>query len=129
MSLDLANTAQQIDHMAQDLTARQSDKNLRLRRALQAIRSFDVAEYTHKRGQSKATLAWPVPELLDDPGARYGPEPLPHDFCVVAADGSHIDVDRHVPARCFLINIGVTALTYGSRADARPREPCVALRP
>ena len=30
-------------------------------------------------------------------------------------DGSHIDVDRHLPLRCHLINLGGCAITYGER--------------
>ena len=28
-------------------------------------------------------------------------------------DGSHIDVDHHLPLRCHLINLGGCAITYG----------------
>ena len=42
----------------------------------------------------------------------------PDDFCVAAVDGSHIDVDLHLPARCCLINIGSCVLTYGSAPNA-----------
>jgi len=36
----------------------------------------------------------------------------------LACDGSHIDVDRHTPPRCYLINIGGVLLRYGEGADA-----------
>jgi hypothetical protein len=38
---------------------------------------------------------------------------------VAAVDGSHIDVDRHLPVSCYLINLGGCVLTYGSRPEAR----------
>ena len=118
MSLDLTKTALQIDQMAQQLNARQNDHRLRLQHALEVVDSLDVADYESKRQQSKGTLAWNVPMFMEDPGARHTPPALPEDFCVVAVDGSHIDVDRHLPARCFLINVGVSVLTYGSRPNA-----------
>ena len=125
MSLDLAKTALQIDGMAGELRSRQDDRRRRLDRALETMSSFDVDAYQEKRRRSEATLLWRVPGVLDGPAARHTPPPLPEDFCVVATDGSHIDVDRHMPARCFLINIGTSALTYGSDAGAqlfsRPR--------
>ena len=37
---------------------------------------------------------------------------------MASVDGSHIDVDRHLPARCYLINLGGCLLTYGSASDA-----------
>ena len=119
MSLDLGRTALQIDSMASELSSRQTERRLRLQKALAAVGSFDVAANQRKRRESKATLAWSVPGILDGPGARYSPPPIPDDFSVVGADGSHIDVDRHIPARCYLINTGVAVLTYGSRPDAR----------
>ena len=54
--------------------------------------------------------------------ARTGPEglldsiappDLPADWTAVSVDGSHIDVDRHLPLRCHLINLGGCAITYG----------------
>ena len=38
---------------------------------------------------------------------------------MASVDGSHIDVDRHLPARCFLINLGGCVLNYGSEPSAR----------
>ena len=119
MSLDLSKTALEIDQMALGLRARQGERRLRLERALEAVGSFNAADYERKRLQSEATIAWAVPMVQDDPGARYAPPATPEDFCVVATNGSHIDVDRHLPARCFLMNIGVAVLNYGSQADAR----------
>ncbi len=119
MSLDLSNTALQIDHMARELKARSSDRRARLSKAMEAITAFDAQAHARKHGLSRATLAWPAAEVRGDPRAHYPPPPLPQDFCVVGVDGSHIDVDRHIPARCFLINIGVVVLRYGSQPDAR----------
>ena len=119
MSLDLAKAALQIDGMADELRGRQDDRRRRLDRAMEAVSSFDVDAYQEKGRQSEATLLWRVPGVLDSPAARYPPPQLSEDFCVVATDGSHIDVDRHMPARCFLINIGTSVLIYGSEAGAR----------
>ena len=49
---------------------------------------------------------------------RYPSPPTPAAFSVLATDGSHIDVDRHRATRCYLINIGAVALTYGAQPDA-----------
>ena len=49
----------------------------------------------------------------------YAPSPLPDDWSVVSVDGSHIDVDRHLPVRCSLINLGGCTLIYGSNPDSR----------
>ena len=125
MSLDLAKTAPQIEAMASDLRERSGQRTRRLGRALEAVAAFDPERYREGRRDSEATLAWNVPEAMDSPAARYAPPPLPLDFRVVSVDGSHIEAERHMPARCFLINIGVSVMEYGSRPDAdlysRPR--------
>ena len=41
------------------------------------------------------------------------PPQVPKNWTAVAVDGSHIDVDRHLPLRCHLINLGGGAVTYG----------------
>ena len=124
MSLDLGNTATQIDGMALELKARQGEREQRLERAVRAIEDLSIDTYNSRRErEGAATLG--VPRVLEAPGSRHAPEPPAADFCVAAVDGSHIDVDRHLPVRCFLVNTGVSVLTYGSHPDAeltsRPR--------
>ena len=50
--------------------------------------------------------------------ARYPSPPPPDDHRTIAVDGSHIDVNRHMPVRCALINISKVALQYGASAGA-----------
>ena len=43
-------------------------------------------------------------------------------------DGSHIDVDRHLPLRCHLINLGGCALSYGENSGSQMfSEPYLAV--
>ncbi len=55
--------------------------------------------------------------------ARTGPEGLlgnlpcgdvTGDWAALSVDGSHIDVDRHLPIRCHLINLGGCVIRYGA---------------
>ena len=119
MSLDLTQTAIQIDRMAQELRSRDAGRRSRIERAVETLLRFDAEEYAEKLLSSRQTLAWRLPGMPEDSATRHAAPAAPDDFCVVATDGSHIDVDRHLPARCFLINIGVSVLTYGSSSDAR----------
>ena len=125
MSLDLTKTATQVDGMAVDLKARQNEREQRLGRALEAIESFPVDDYERMREEMGDSRNWALPAVPAAPDSRRAPAALPPDFCVAAVDGSHIDVDRHLPVRCFLINTGVSVLTYGSDSHAdlfnRPR--------
>ena len=121
MSLDLGKTALQIERMTEDLRERQSDRQKRLLAAIRETESFDVGAYEDKRERGQSVFNFiPPPNVQSPPSAAYDPVPTkpPSDFCVVAVDGSHIDVDRHLPVKCCLINIGSCALTYGSTPNA-----------
>ena len=119
MALDLTRTATQIDDMAAALRTGSADKGARLGSALGAAAAFEPDMYIAKRDQPDTDLNWIVPEIHERLDMSYSPPPLPDDYCVVGVDGSHIDVSRHIPAHCYLINIGGMALRYGSEPDAR----------
>ena len=117
MALDLTKTVLQIETLAQHLTGVRDDRARRLRTVMGAMESADAEELAAKveSGHGRPFLcATP----LDPPRARYVPAQIPADFGVASVDGSHIDVDRHIPVRCYLINIGGCVLTYGSQPGA-----------
>jgi hypothetical protein len=118
MSLDLNKVAAQIEGMAESLKAEQTDKEGRIRHALEVLRlkSIDVASLKKKIENSKTT--WLVAGITNELSGSHKPTPCPPDFAVIAVDGSHIDVDRHTSARCCLINIGSVVLRYGQKPDA-----------
>jgi hypothetical protein len=118
MALDLTQTAIQIDDMTVALKAGRADKSARLKSACEAAHKLEPAFYLAKKGQPGAELNWIVPEIHERPVTSHAPPPIPDDFCVVGVDGSHIDVSRHIPAHCYLINIGGMALRYGSKPGA-----------
>jgi hypothetical protein len=118
MSLDLNQVAAQIDGMAADLKAEEENWKNCLSRALETLRlqSADVDSLRRKIEGSRTT--WLVAGVTDELAGSHQPPPCPDDFAVIASDGSHIDVDRHSPARCYLINIGSATLLYGQNPDA-----------
>lgn len=117
MSLDLSRTATQIDEMTVDLKTRQSGRELRIQSALRALAELRLDDFESKLAEG-GDSTWAVPRILAPPGSRHASPETPPDFSVVSADGSHIGVDRHMPVRCFLINSGVSVLTYGSAPGA-----------
>ena len=119
MSLDLSKTALQIDGMASDLRARHGDWERRLDLAVKAARELTPDAYASRGERWGGPMEEVAAAVLDARDSHGTPPPPPADFCVAAVDGSHIDVDRHVPARSFLMNSGIAVLTYGSRPDAR----------
>ena len=124
MALDLYRTAAQIDAAV----AGADFGAARERRAdavLAALREGDAATLNARVEAARGMLAFLPAEAVEAPGGVFDPPSTPADFSVVAADGSHIDVNRHLPLRCALINIGGCRLTYGASPDAemfsRPR--------
>ena len=61
--------------------------------------------------------------------ASIPPPALPDDWSAVSVDGSHIDVDRHLPLSCYLVNLGGCVITYGSQPGCTLfSEPALAVR-
>lgn len=119
MSLDLAQVAGQIEEMAASLKAEEAERGQRINFALETLhKQAGQLDQLRQKVQSSRTT-WLVPEITDRLDINEPPPPLPQDFVVLASDGSHIDVDRHRSAHCFLINIGTVRLRYGKNPDAQ----------
>ncbi|MBI4187172.1 MAG: DNA double-strand break repair nuclease NurA [Chloroflexi bacterium] len=114
MSLDLTRVASQVESMVSRLKAGVSERHQRLERALGVLgdEANDIERLRHKVSHSKTT--WLVAGLAESLGQHYPPPPCPPEFTVIAVDGSHIEVDRHRSARCYLINLGSVILRYGA---------------
>jgi hypothetical protein len=118
LSLDLSRVATQVITMIARLRDGRREHRQRLRYAVDTLsdRSIDLEKLKKKIAASRTT--WLVAELVEGLDKRYPAPPPPSDFTVIGSDGSHIDVDRHHSARCFLINLGAAVITYGRRPDA-----------
>ena len=58
-------------------------------------------------------------QVTDTLLGQVAPPPAPTDSLAASVDGSHIDVDRHLPVPCYLLNLGGCVLTYGAQPDAQ----------
>ena len=118
MALDLYQTAAQLE-VATARVGNLGDQRARqMEIALATLQGADAATLNARVDAAQGTLAFLPAEAVEDPGVTHGHGPLPNDFTVMAVDGSHIDVNRHLPLRCSLINIGGCRLTYGATPDA-----------
>ena len=104
--------------MAVNLKAHQNDRDQRIENAIINIRDFSLEGYKTKRDLIGNEYPYPLPVIIDPPISNYSASHLPNDYCLIAVDGSHIDTDRHLPTRCFLINTGTAIFTYGSNSQA-----------
>jgi len=119
VSLDLAQVAGQIEGMAASLKAEEAERGQRINFALETLhKQAGQLDQLRQKVQSSRTT-WLVAETPDGLDINEPPPSLPQDFVVLASDGSHIDVDRHRSAHCFLINIGTVRLRYGEKPDAQ----------
>jgi hypothetical protein len=118
LSLDLTKVAAQVFGMIAGLKGSRAEQDKRLRYALDTINSPAIDLDALKKKIKDGRTTWLVAEVTEGLNKRFPLPPAPPDFTVIATDGSHIDVDRHHGTRCYLINIGSVALTYGSSPDA-----------
>ena len=116
MSLDLHKIAGQIEAVASTLSVEAADRNARLERALNVLTTANPRQLEEKRQLSRATFL--IPGLADSVSRRHPCPSLPASYAALAVDGSHIDVDRHLPVQCFLINIGRVRIQYGDSPGA-----------
>jgi len=118
MALDLTRVASQVGDLLIRLKAGLSERQEHLRHALDTAHRQDDDIDSLKKKIAASRTTWLVADLTEGLTRHYPAPALPDDFTVIASDGSHIDVDRHRSARCYLINIGSVVLRYGSNPDA-----------
>lgn len=117
MSLDFVRVAGQIQTMSRDIADDSLERSRRLERALRELANAAAQPDELAQRVGSAQTSWLMGKPLVEPlDAHYAPSQPPTDYIVVAADGSHIDVDRHIPVRCYLLNVGWACIGYGAYA-------------
>ena len=119
MALDFGQTARQMMSAMGDLSSTARSRRQRFADTLDrasAVTPDDAAQRTASAGNRPFIVARTGAEGLLD---SIAPSPAPPDWTAISVDGSHIDVDRHLPLRCYLINLGGCAITYGANPDCR----------
>ena len=128
MALDLGLTTHQLVSALDGVVDNAQTRAQRLDNAIDrglAIPADEAAFRTAAVGRRPYISARTGPEGLL--GSRPPPE-CPADWTAVSVDGSHIDVDRHLPLRCHLINLGGCIITYGKDFDCHLfSEPALAV--
>jgi len=119
VGLDLAKTIQELNSAASGQRREHDDRLQRIVVAVEAMRGASKDDVAQKfdRPAPRRRFLWAKP--TDGLGAAYDPPATPSDFCVLSVDGSQIDVDRHMPMACALINIGSCVIRYGAQPTAR----------
>jgi len=127
MSLDFAQVIAQVQRLVARSGGQTAERAQRLERAIALWDAWTGREVELAARLDEGEALWPVAGHLEPWNAVRPPAPLPASYTVFATDGSHVDVDRNAPARCFLVNIGEATLTYGDSPAATLRsEPALA---
>ncbi len=125
MALDLGQTVHQLLPALDGLALASRTRGQRLDAAIDRALTLPADEETFRTpavGRRPYISARTGPEGLL---GSIAPPEVPRDWTAVSVDGSHIDVDCHLPLRCFLINLGGCAITYGQDFRAGLRLPAV----
>ena len=119
MALDFGQTASQMMSAMGHLSATARSRRQRFADTLDrasAISPDEAGRRTASAGGRPFIAARTGDEGLL---ASIPPPSPPRDWMAVSVDGSHIDVDRHLPLRCYLVNLGGCAITYGAYPDCQ----------
>lgn len=119
MPLDFGETISQLDQVVDSLGRGWEDRESRLVALLEAAARLSPAIAVEGAQSSAANRPFLAAQVEESLLGGYPPPALPPDWSVASVDGSHIDVDRHLPIGCYLINLGGCVLRYGAQPDAR----------
>ena len=114
MALDFGQTTHQLMAAMDGVASSRRDRRQRFADTLdraQAISTREAISRTQSAGRRPFIVAGIGPEGLL---GSFTPASVPASWVAASVDGSHMDVDRHLPLRCHLINLGGCIITYGS---------------
>jgi len=118
MALDLSKIVNQVTGMVAGLQFHRDERDKQLQRTLDILHSQSNNTVQLQKKIEASKLTWLVAHLTEPVDRRYQPQPAPKEFTIIGTDGSHIDVDRHQPTHCYLINTGSVVLKYGPHPEA-----------
>lgn len=125
MSLDLVRLAGQIDDLVGTLEGDAILREQRLAAATALLNQIDDRDFAAAVEQAEHAN-WLVALPLEPLATRHSVPPLAAQYAALATDGSSIDVDRHGPATCYLINVGHAWLHYAESEATLGNDPELA---
>ncbi len=124
MTLDLLRALPQIQSGLSQLQASEAGRQERLAKGaeLLALPEEELGGLGSRLRDGRYTWLPALPmERMD---SRHRAQAPAADYCAIGVDGSQIEVDRHAPFACYLINLGSATIRYGvapwAKLDGRP---------
>ncbi len=119
MTLDFQRLAAQLDALALSLRERAQESRARLAVAREALHRWASSPEGLRQRLDAADTRWLLAEPIAEPiDAAFSAPAAPIDYVALASDGSHIDVDRHSPVPCYVLNLGWARIRYGGDPQA-----------
>ncbi|ABU58169.1 DNA double-strand break repair nuclease NurA [Roseiflexus castenholzii] len=120
MPFDLTELSRQVREMSNTLNHNAPDQAQRRAQALTRYRheSFAYEKWAQAVDLSRDGFAWLLARPVEPLNTTRNAPSRPPEYAVIATDGSHIDIDRHGAALCYVLNIGRVSLRYGARPTA-----------
>ena len=112
MPLDLGRTVLQIDEATQSIGRDIDDRQTRLTKLLEGAQGVSNDEAITK-SQNSLDRPYMAAQITEELIGSKPPNQYSGNWSTLSVDGSHIDVDRHLPVPCYLINMGGCILSYG----------------
>ena len=116
MPFDFELITEKLQRAVKSIKSDDSLHHERVDKLIDFYKKTDPQTIEQKRNEGNHT--WLAAKFLENNATIYDPKQIPQDYRVIAVDGSHIDVDRHSPVKCVVLNIGTVIFTYGSNPSA-----------
>jgi hypothetical protein len=119
VTLDLVKVAEKLPALVERAQRERKSYGLHRVRALAQLRSAADQPEEFAALVQNADTSWQLAiPFVGRPDTGYDPPDPPDSFSVLAVDGSSIDVDRHLPVDCYVMNFGWMAIHYGAEPGA-----------
>ena len=92
--------------------------NAALTEAARRLRDSDPDWETTREKIARSKTSWLLAKWREAPDARSAAPDFPALYTALAADGSQIVAERHDIALCYVLNVGLIALRYGTSERA-----------
>ena len=112
--IDFVDLKVQIDKMSEDKSLRDRDLAWRIERAVREVEDASKGWEELARKAKGSKTSWLIAQIRQPLSWGHPPPKRLDRLSVVAVDGSQIFPDRHELAVCYLVNIGVVAIHYGT---------------
>lgn len=119
MSLEIDKIAPQVEDLAKEISQEREVLGKALKLASGTFTRLGPEQEKLKKKLDSAKTTWLVAEPLESLDSFPASQLPPEEYSAIAVDGSHLSSERYSPKPYFLINLGVSILSYGIESDAR----------